>query len=502
MLKIIWAIALFLISTSLSIADVSKKASILTAKVSLEQYKKELNLEDIYIAFVQPSLISPMSYFGHTFLVFKKYNSWGFSKTFSFTAVIPENISNKDLLFDGAIGKLTGRFVIGNFHEFKDAYLKKEQRGINLHKLNLTNHEKEILILKSYEVYNNVADYHFFEQNCSTELIEYLSTIRPSLLKKLDELIIKEPASLVNLLQSEQLINEIDIFYAPSIARGFHDYLQLDASSRRLVNKHLERSIPDKSFVEEKNDVKGSLINISSLLFNLFNSPPALYKQFQNLNYTSRGEEIPSLKNNLAYTSPSRFSFGLKQIDDKTLGEISFMPSHFERFEERFSFVNESTLKTFYTSINFDANKVEVEQFDFFELAAYNKSFSKMIIPTWRIYTGYNDIYSNNNHTLMSEIGYGVSFGNKDLLVSFMPQIRVDLTKKTVTGQFNTLISYWYGANNFSYNFVSNNKSRKEVDNIHKLNLNIPLQHNLSVTFTSNILQSEYEVKINKRFSL
>ena len=91
MLKITWLFIWFFISIPLTHADVSGESLEPSSGLGLEQFEKELHFEDIYIAFVQPSLISPMSYFGHTFMVFKKNNSWDFSKTFSFTAVIPEN---------------------------------------------------------------------------------------------------------------------------------------------------------------------------------------------------------------------------------------------------------------------------------------------------------------------------------------------------------------------------------------------------------------------------
>ena len=502
MLKITWLFIWFFISIPLTHADVSGESLEPSSGLSLEQFEKELHFEDIYIAFVQPSLISPMSYFGHTFMVFKKNNSWDFSKTFSFTAVIPEKISNNDLLFSGATGKLKGRYVIGNLHEFKHAYLKKEQRGISLHKLNLTENEKKILVSSAYKLYSQTFDYHFFEQNCTTELITFLAEIRPSLLKKLQALAIKEPASTLNLLMSEGLIDKNNSFYPPKITYVFDTYLKLDNASRLLVNSYLDDVTPSKNYAEEDDDIKESLINTSSLLFNFFNSPPVLYKEFQQLTYTNAIEGVTPLKTTSSYTEPTRISFGVKQVDNKTFGSIGFMISHLERFEERFSFVNESTLKTFDTSIKLDKDKVEIDKIDLFELAAYNKSFGEVFIPSWRIYAGYNDKYNYDKHSIMSEIGYGLSFGTKDLLFSFMPQIRLDLNQGTITSQLNGLASYWYGKTNISYNFVGNITRHKGENNIHQLKLNIPVEHNASITISGNVSQSEYEVRFNRRFAL
>ena len=502
MLKITWLFVWFFISIPLTYADVSGETHAPSPGLSLEQFEKELHFEDIYIAFVQPSLISPMSYFGHTFMVFKKNNSWDFSKTFSFTAIIPEKISNNDLLFGGATGTLKGRYVIGNLHEFKHAYLQKEQRGISLHKLNLTENEKKTLVSRAYELYKQTFVYHFFEQNCTTELITFLGEIRPTLLKKLDGLAIKEPASTLNLLKSEGLIDKNNFFYPPKITHTFDSYLKLGDDSRLLVNNYLIDVTPSKNYAEEDDDIKESLINTSSLLFNFFNSPPVLYEEFQQLTYTNKSESVTPLKATSSYTEPTRFSFGVKQVDNKTFGSIGFMISHLERFEERFSFVNESTLKTFDTSIKLDKDKVEIDKIDFFELAAYNKSFGEVFIPSWRLYAGYNDKYNYNKHSIMSEIGYGLSFGTKDVLFSLMPQIRVDLTQETITSQFNGLASYWYGKTNFSYNFVGNITRHKGENNIHQLILNFPIEHNTSVTISGNVSQSEYGIRFNRRFTL
>ena len=102
----------------------------------------------------------------------------------------------------------------------------------------------------------------------------------------------------------------------------------------------------------------------------------------------------------------------------------------------------------------------------------------------------------------MSEIGYGLSFGTKDLLFSFMPQIRLDLNQGTITSQLNGLASYWYGKTNISYNFVGNITRHKGENNIHQLKLNIPVEHNASITISGNVSQSEYEVRFNRRFAL
>lgn len=466
-----------------------------------EQYKKQLALEDIYIAFVKPSLVSPMSYFGHTFLIFKKHGSWEFSKTFSFSAVIPSSITKKDLITNGALGKLTGRFVIGNFHEFKYEYLEKEQRGISLYRLNLRPAEKNLLIKKSFEVYDQVFSYHFFEQNCSTELIRYLSTARPKLSKKLDDLMIKDPAGTLNLLIDAGLILENDYAYFPKLTHAFYRYLNLNKHSQDKIDTLLSSHNFTNSSGQLSNDEKEVLTKISSLLFSFFNTPPPSYKEFQNQRYTSDEYRIPPLKNDLTHTKPARVSFGLKQNGEYPISSISFMPSHRERFEERFSYVNETSLKTLYAEINFYENNIILEQLDLLELASYNKSFSEVIIPSWRFYTGYNDNYNPGQQTLMSELGYGLSMGTTNFLFSVMPQINIDLTKKSLTSQVNTLVSYWFNDINFSYQFVGNITGHNAKKNFHEFKINMPMRNNYSITFKNEISHSEFGLVLNKRFS-
>jgi hypothetical protein len=501
MFKIIWGVGLFIFSVALAQAKNIEPFPSPKNNFAFEHYKEQLALEDIYIAFVQPSLISPMSYFRHTFLIFKKHGTWEFSKTFSFSAVIPNHISKKNLITDGALGKLNGRFVIGNFHEFKHAYLSKEQRGISLYKLNLTNAEKNLLIEKSFQVYDQDFSYHFFEQNCSTELIKYLSTVKPNLSPKLNNLFIKDPASTLNLLINENLILENGQIYFPKITHGFSQFLKLDDKSQKKINNHLiSQNFTDQLSTLDDAE-KETLANVSSLLFTFFNDPPPLYKEFQNQTFPNNVTHIPPLKKSLAYTSPARLSYGLKHTDKHVVGSISFMPSHRERFEGRFSYMNETTLKTFYAEINFNEDQLTLEQFDLFELASYNKSFSKVIIPSWRFYTGYNDHYRQGTHSLISEIGYGFSFGTTNSLASLMPQIHVDLTKRTLTSQVSALASYWFDTTNLSYGFIGNITGHKEKNNIHQLKLNIPIKHNYSVTFTNEISQSSFGITLNKRFS-
>ena len=55
-------------------------------------YIKQTSFDDISLVFANPTLSTPMSYFGHTFLLFRKKESLNFSKVFSFSAITPENI--------------------------------------------------------------------------------------------------------------------------------------------------------------------------------------------------------------------------------------------------------------------------------------------------------------------------------------------------------------------------------------------------------------------------
>lgn len=467
----------------------------LVGGVSFEDYKQEIALEDVYIAYVHPSFISPISYFGHNFLVFKKKGSWDFSKVFSFSAVIPAKISVRELITKGAIEHLDGKFVLSNFHQVKYNYLYKEQRGIELYRLLLSEEQKERLLEASFSTYSKDFEYNFFHKNCSSELIKYLGAINPSLRQAQ----VKHPLSAIELLLRENIIENKPIVYPPQIDVEFHRYSVLDEHERKQVADVLDGGEPadilgDRSIA--------AVVGQSRLLFNYSRQPLENHVELQKLLYEDDAL-LDSLPNQFEHLSLGIVGVGHKWTNEGDFTSIRLSPIAYLHSDTRFSRVNETTMVILNSEFKVRGSGVDLEQLDLLELETYNKSFGKLETPSWRFYIGYNDNHYKKG-SFQSELAYGASFGTENLLISIMPQLNIDFSNTVVFGQVNLVASYWVGSSNISYNLVGDVFSRdKKGRNLYQeLKVSLPLNKDWSLSFMAKEPNNETAFTLNRRFSM
>ena len=172
----------------------------------LNKYIIQSKFDSILLAFANPTLSTPMSYFGHNFLIFKKKESLSFSKVFSYSAIINKEDTFIELAKKSIFGGLKGRYSFTNFYNIRYEYIEKEQRSLTLYPLNLTQKEKDLILLKAYELYNNEGIYNFFNQNCTTELLSFLSDIKTELKDSYSNSIYVQPSQLVHLFIQKKII--------------------------------------------------------------------------------------------------------------------------------------------------------------------------------------------------------------------------------------------------------------------------------------------------------
>lgn len=494
MQRIICFFLLFLISISKAHSDIDD----LIDGISFQQYKEAISLEDIYIAYVQPSFISPMSYFGHSFLVFKKKNSWDFSKTFLFSAVIPSDITSSGLFYKGSFGHLEGRFVLSNFHKIKHNYLNKEQRGIELYKLVLNEFEKELLLRKSFNLYNEPLRYNFFQNNCSSELIKYLSVIKPSLYQEEKNMAIKQPSNAIELLANEGILNKTPITHFSKLELEFHKYQALTLPEKRSLRSLLDGENDYATLTD--NRLKSALVGQGDLLFKYAKTPLAEHESIQKLLYKDNYSLSP-LKKQFQNLNTSLVSFGFKSIGSHDYTTLRFMPAAYTHSDVRFSRVNETTMVIFNTELKIEDTNIDLYQFDLLELATYNKSFSKTTTPSWRFYMGFNENH-NEDGSFQSEFAYGLSYGTDNLLISLLPQLNIDFSHSMLFTQVNFTASYWMGQSNISYNLVSDvfTSNRKGNKSFHELIINHPINPIWSVSLAAREGNKELGITLNRRF--
>lgn len=124
---------------------------------------------------------SPASMFGHTLI---RIDSDKQSDLLSYAVTYAAVTTDKNgflYAFKGIFGYYHGYFTMLPYYEKVAEYSNIEHRDIWEYQLNLTEEEVRRLVMHVWELRDIYADYFFFDENCSFDLLLLLEVARPSL---------------------------------------------------------------------------------------------------------------------------------------------------------------------------------------------------------------------------------------------------------------------------------------------------------------------------------
>jgi hypothetical protein len=157
--------------TKLPPADCSKFQKALAA----------VNPRSVVLVFPNTLLNLPSSMFGHTLLrINTNYESDLLSHAVNYAAITGDNIGIF-YVFKGIFGFYHGRYSNLPYYEKVQEYSDIEHRDIWEYHLNLTPDEAYRMFLHIWEMKDFYANYYFFDQNCSFNLLFLIEAARPSL---------------------------------------------------------------------------------------------------------------------------------------------------------------------------------------------------------------------------------------------------------------------------------------------------------------------------------
>ncbi|MFC1589506.1 DUF4105 domain-containing protein [Pseudomonadota bacterium] len=420
----------------------------------LSKYLEQTINSSILFGYVDPNVKSPMSYFGHGFIVFSN-NLSPFSRTISYSAIIPNEISYFELMKKGAIGELEGRFTFNPLHLMFDQYLSVEQRNIYLYDLKFDEFENKLFRLQSYEIFHATFDYHFFTQNCASELLQLISSVKPELLDGMNKRDVIQPSQVVQLLKEYKLIDDVMLT----------KYSDLD--SMFYANNELKNENSGKN----KNDIKSFIASKKAdLYFKYFKKPLKNHLEYKSQPYLYE-PDIKGLKQKpISDISPNKIGIGFNEAHDKNNIIVNYSPGLLKKNESRFSYLNETTLQLLNISIAVTEDDVLLKRLDLLELESLNKITNDVVIPSWRFYIGYNQNYGVfESPKRLVEFSYGYSVGGLNDILSFQPQFSYNLSEDAYALQANVSASVWSDIGNFTVNYIPDlyqskeNKSRRTI---------------------------------------
>ncbi|MBR7890285.1 DUF4105 domain-containing protein [Marinomonas sp. A79] len=138
-----------------------------------EELNKLLEKKEAYLVIAGESLKSPMSYFGHSLIVFLDKDDFYFSPVISILAPT-EGLSAIEQIGKGGFSFIKAEMNVIPLHQIIDFYSDKESRDLRFLKLSSNTFDRQKLV----DYFNNkLTDqlvYNFFTKNCSTYLYQAL----------------------------------------------------------------------------------------------------------------------------------------------------------------------------------------------------------------------------------------------------------------------------------------------------------------------------------------
>jgi hypothetical protein len=219
-----------------------------------DKWYATIDPSQVTLVFPAAYLNQPSSMFGHTFLRIDRNGQDDRSRLHSYAinyGAVTGNDGGVMFAFKGLTGGYPGTFSIMPYYKKVEEYSDLENRDIWEYQLNLTPAEIRRLLMHAWELGPEYADYYFFDENCSYQLLTLLEAARPSL-RLTDEFDYWAiPADTVRTVVKQSGLLKKAVFRPSARTEIDHRLNALSADQRDLVLRMAQGlSAPDNSALE------------------------------------------------------------------------------------------------------------------------------------------------------------------------------------------------------------------------------------------------------------
>ncbi|MFW0694842.1 DUF4105 domain-containing protein [Aliarcobacter butzleri] len=396
---------------------------------SCEELDKFLELTNAkYVTMVFPTahINSPASMYGHTFLkVGADKETPLISNAINYAAKTDEK-NGLIFAYNGLFGGYEGRYSIMPYYEKIKEYNNLEQRDVWEYDLNLSQEEINKLVLHTWELKDSYADYYFFKENCSYNVLWLLEIARPSLdlvsyfdfkaipldtikiLTKYDGLIVDSRYRYSNLKKMKHILNE-EIENKEFLKAYINDEIELpDSLSQSDKISYLDFKIAYTQYQrsEDGTEKKEYIKNYLKLL-----KERSAHKQTRTYNIKSPLDPLishDSARIGLFYDSNDSF-------------ETSIKPAYNDMYDIVDGYLQGAYIDFF--ELNFKKQKdkdTKLDRFTLIKIKSYSPQDMIFKPISWGIDAGYEHFKDKDDYfKIKPEVG--VSFGNdKDFIYSML----------------------------------------------------------------------------------
>lgn len=361
---------------------------------NLKKWQPLKNTDSISLVLVSGYISNPASTFGHSLIKLNNKKSGLFDTSISYGALVPENENMLNYIYKGLTGGYEAGFSDKYFYEQDLMYSNKEYRDMWEYKLNLSQEEKDFILLHLYEVLTKKFDYYFLSRNCGYRVSEIINLVTDK--KSIDDDFWYLPAETFDFLESEEKDAIEEIKYIPSNKKVFDFYF----------NKLTEH---------EKNGVKEFIQNASNTKFETFTDDEKIhmldflliyYKNTLNI-YPDKNEIKPLLRKVMI----ERFQLKPSEKQNIQIEEKSSPAKNTNPIDFKIGYGYESSIISFspYKQNFLDKTNIGYDELTFFNtvIGINDKAYLKRLdlIKIQKINSEKTELLNDNDYSWKINIG-------------------------------------------------------------------------------------------------
>ncbi|WP_111636616.1 lipoprotein N-acyltransferase Lnb domain-containing protein [Marinomonas shanghaiensis] len=380
--------------------------------------KQLLSDKEPYLIIAGESLKSPMSYFGHSLLLFLDEEDFYFSPVISVLAPT-ENLTATEQLLKGGFLKIPAEINAIPLHQILDSYNNRESRKLKFIKLPDSHFDKDKIIGFFDDKLSNTLTYNFFTENCSTYLYEALA-YSCNCFDEAPNII--TPVFLEKKVQETVNTNRFEI---NSLFHNFNtEYKKLSAKERVDVSDMF--SNPKSVNPENGNNAGKVAVLASRLSFESYGRPNDSYGEILD---TFGKKDSLQLKIPLNQKSDDRDLDGLSVSSAKIYFKkdslsVQLSAVDFDHFEQRSQHYLSSKLTAGVIEIYEDNGSAIVETLDILNIRSVTPLNFVTRTPSWKLRIGADRTKSDTLQPLVSA-GLGAGFNVFQFMFYSLPSIEL-----------------------------------------------------------------------------
>ena len=414
----------------------------------LQDWKQQLNANQVTIVFPTAYLNNPSSMFGHLFLRFDPPQATAgnplMAYTISFSADTSAQQGVADYLYRGLFGGFPSTSAIQRFYERFKRYADIENRDIWEYRLNFSPEEMDQLVRHVWELKGNVFDYYFLDENCAYRLISLLDVARQDLNLAENFTGYTIPSDAIRALRVRGAVQHVT--YRPSAVKTFyHHAVELHPDETQLVVDIVKRQLPlDDPRIEDLPAQRRALIlALSSEYLALLINKDALDRKMSS-ELTSR-IMVERIKLSLPVTleNPSalaaspdaghethRLRVGSGWDDEGRFFSLGYRAAYHSLFDPLAGFERGAQVELFNVELNsYEADDVQLEHLMLMDILSLTPIDTYFQPVSWRFALGAEQRNLKDDRELVnfvkSDMGLTVALGEH--MLSGMVHLETDL---------------------------------------------------------------------------